>query len=90
MVLLKIDWIFYISYKENKETLTKNILFICGGTFVGLADIIQKRIKKDDIKIKILPRSVVNSANFTPVPLKYYKEEHSYEDYSQIRYIDFE
>ena len=29
---------------------TKNILFICGGTFVGLADIIKNRIKKEDNK----------------------------------------
>ena len=39
--------------QQYLEINTKNILFICGGTFVGLADIIQKRIKKDDIKIKI-------------------------------------
>ena len=42
----------------------------------------------DDIRVKILPRKVINSGNFTPVPLKYYKEEQSYDEYSQIRYVE--
>lgn len=41
----------------------------------------------DDIRVKILPRSVVNSPSFKPVPKKYYKEEEDYEEYHNIRYI---
>ena len=41
----------------------------------------------DDIRVKILPRNTINNKAFTPQPLKYYKEEHSYEEYSKIRYV---
>jgi len=44
----------------------------------------------DDIRVKILPRTVINSSGFTPAPLKYFKEEQSYNEYSQIRYIELQ
>jgi len=44
----------------------------------------------DLICLKILPRKVITQADFKPVPLKYFKEENNYEEYSQIRYIEFE
>jgi len=44
----------------------------------------------DDIRVKILPRNVINRADFKPVPLKYYKDEESYEEYHNIRYIELQ
>ena len=44
----------------------------------------------DDLRVKIMPRSVISRGDFKPVPLKYYKEEHNYEEWSQIRYVEFE
>ena len=44
----------------------------------------------DDLRVKILPRNVISRADFKAVPLKYYKDENSYEEYSQIRYVEFE
>jgi hypothetical protein len=44
----------------------------------------------DDIRVKILPRNVINQGSFKPQPLKYFKDEHPYEEYSQIRYVEFE
>ncbi len=44
----------------------------------------------DDLRVKILPHNVVSRADFKPLPLKYYKEEHSYEEWGQIRYVEFE
>ena len=44
----------------------------------------------DDIRVKILPRNTIKNKAFTPQPLKYYKEEHSYEEYSKIRYVDMQ
>lgn len=44
----------------------------------------------DAIRVKILPRNVINKADFKPVPLKYFKDEHPYEEYAHIRYIDFQ
>jgi len=44
----------------------------------------------DEIRVKILPRNTINNPKFSPPPLKYYKDEHSYEEYSQIRYVEFE
>jgi len=40
-----------ISYKNNVEIETKNILFICSGAFVGLEEIIKKRLKVGESKI---------------------------------------
>lgn len=44
----------------------------------------------DDIRVKILPRNAINSPGFKPVPLKYYKDEESYEEYHNIRYIELQ
>ena len=44
----------------------------------------------DDLRVKILPRNVISRADFKALPLKYYKDENSYEEYSQIRYVEFE
>lgn len=44
----------------------------------------------DDLRIKILPRNVISRADFKPLPIKYYKEEHNYEEWGQIRYVEFE
>lgn len=44
----------------------------------------------DDIRVRILPRSTISSKGFSPVPLKYFKEEHSYEEYSHIKYVDLQ
>lgn len=44
----------------------------------------------DAIRVKILPRSVINSPSFKPLPLKYFKDEQPYEDYAHIRYIELQ
>ena len=44
----------------------------------------------DDLHIKILPRNVINSPNFKPVSLKYYKDEESYEEYHNFRYVELQ
>ena len=44
----------------------------------------------DDIKVKILPRNIINSPNFKPVPLKYFKDEESYEEHHNFRYVEFQ
>lgn len=42
----------------------------------------------DDIRIRILPRNAVNRKGFIPAPKKYFKAEHPYEEYANIRYVE--
>lgn len=42
----------------------------------------------DDIRIKILPRNTINSKGFSAVSRKYYKTEHPYEEWANIRYVE--
>ncbi len=42
----------------------------------------------DDIRIKILPRNAVSGKGFTAASKKYYKTEHPYEEWANIRYVE--
>jgi hypothetical protein len=44
----------------------------------------------DDIRVKILPLDMINKPDFKLLPLKYFKDEHPYEEWGQIRYVEFE
>jgi hypothetical protein len=44
----------------------------------------------DDIRVKILPLDMINKPDFKALPLKYYKDEQPYEEWGQIRYVEFE
>ena len=44
----------------------------------------------DDLRVLILPRSVITRASFKPAPLKFYKDEHNYEEWGHITYVEFE
>ena len=40
---------------------TTNILFICGGTFVGLDDVIARRLGREDHRLRRQPRATASS-----------------------------
>ncbi len=42
----------------------------------------------DDIRIKILPRNAISGKGFTAASKKYYKVEHPYEEWANIRYVE--
>lgn len=42
----------------------------------------------DDIRIKILPRNAIGGKGFTAASKKYYKAEHPYEEWANIRYVE--
>ena len=44
-------------HQEFLQIRTENILFMCGGAFEGLADIIEKRVNKDSFQIGFQPRA---------------------------------
>lgn len=46
--------------------------------------------RNDDLRIKILPRNIINRPDFKPIPLKYYKDEESYEEHHNFRYVEFQ
>ena len=58
-------------YEDTIEINTQNILFICGGAFVGLEKIIQKRISKSFIGFSSNDRKEKREDNF----LKYLEME---------------
>ncbi|AYE36467.1 ATP-dependent Clp protease ATP-binding subunit ClpX [Borrelia turcica IST7] len=58
-------------YEDTIEINTQNILFICGGAFVGLEKIIQKRISKSSIGFSSNDRKETREDNF----LKYLEME---------------
>lgn len=45
---------------------------------------------RDGVRVKILPRNVINAPGFKPVPLYYYKDEEKYEEFHNFRYVDLE
>ena len=45
-------------HQEFLQIRTDNILFMCGGAFEGLADIIEKRVNKDTFQLGFQPRGV--------------------------------
>ncbi|QMU99373.1 ATP-dependent protease ATP-binding subunit ClpX [Borrelia sp. A-FGy1] len=58
-------------YEDTIEINTQNILFICGGAFVGLEKIIQKRISRSSIGFSSNDRKEMRDDNF----LKYLEIE---------------
>ena len=42
----------------------------------------------DDIRVKILPRNAISAKDFKAAEKKYYKVEHPYEEYANIRYVE--
>lgn len=46
--------------------------------------------RTDDVKVKILPRNVINAPDFKPLSLYYYKNEATYEENHNIRYVDLD
>jgi hypothetical protein len=44
----------------------------------------------DAVKVRIMPRNYINNPAFKPLPLYYFKDEHPYEEYAHIRYVELQ